>query len=408
MKILIINVASHSGSTGKIAYNLMQYLRKNGHQVKMLCRGIGEEHIEDSDIVSLTNKPLAIYSSFMSHLTGVEGMHNSIPTRKAIRIIKEFKPDIVQLYNLKSYYINHYELLDYLKLHNHKVVYTMIDEFPYLGKCSTHYDCLKFQTHCEKCPVYKAYPESWFFDRSSKIFDMKARIYSGFKYLLFIAPQWVKETAKTSALLKDMPIVALDEPINYNEVYYPREVEHLRQKHNIPAGNKIVLGVGPYNSKGGKYFVELAKKLYTHKNISFIFINFDVDEETPDNIIKLPRLATNENVAEYLSLADVYVCTSLNDTQSDTCLEALGCGTLLCGFAERGTPYIATPPIGVFTKTYDVDALAEVVVNSPRKTPEIIKSCVEYAHGRFDSSVIYKKTVDIYRNFLNGKLKDTE
>ncbi len=401
MKVLIFNVHSHTGSTGKIAYNFMQYLRNNGHQVKLLCRGVGEEAIIDDDVISLTTRPLAMYSAFMSRLVGIEGLHNAIPTKKAISIIKKFNPDIVLLYNLKAYYINHYDLLNFLKSHNYKVVYTMIDEFPYLGKCSTHYDCMKFQTHCCDCPSYKVYPESWFFDRTSKIFDMKAKIYKDFNNLFFIAPQWVKETALTSALLKDKVIYALDEPINYDEVYFPREVSHLRIKHSIPRDNKIVIGVGPYNSKGGEYFVELAKKLYNRKDITFVFINFDVEVETPDNIIKLPRLDSNAEVAEYLSLADIYVCTSLNDTQSDTCLEALGCGTPLCGFAERGTPYIASPPLGVFTPTYDIDALAKVVEKCQIKRAVISEACVDYARARFDSSVIYKKTLDIFNKILN-------
>ena len=193
---------------------------------------------------------------------------------------------------------------------------------------------------------------------------------------MFIAPQWVKETAEQSAIMKDQKVIALDEPINYEGLYFPRDTTELRKKLGIPMENKVILGIGPMSNKGkgGEYFMKLAVMLRDHKELSFVFVNYNINESAPDNVITTPRLESNAEVAEYFSLGDIFVSTTYIDTQADTCLEALGCGTPLCGFAERGTPYIATPPYGVFTKTFDMEALAKVVLDCPKKTKEIFFS----------------------------------
>lgn len=405
MRVLIFNTSSHSGSTGKIAYNYLQYLRDNGHEAKLLYRGPYEVEgdINDNDCIPLTTRIRALYSAFMTRLTGYEGFYCNKATRKAIGIIESFKPDIIQFYNLQGYFINYYDLLKYIKEHNLRLVMTIIDEQPYVGKCTSRHGCEKYKTQCEHCPQFKVYPESWFFDRSKYLYNLKGDIYKGFKNLLFIAPQWVKETAEQSAIMKDQKVIALDEPINYEGLYFPRDTTELRKKLGIPMENKVILGIGPMSNKGkgGEYFMKLAVMLRDHKELSFVFVNYNINESAPDNVITTPRLESNAEVAEYFSLGDIFVSTTYIDTQADTCLEALGCGTPLCGFAERGTPYIATPPYGVFTKTFDMEALAKVVLDCPKKTKEISDACVKYAHGRFDKKFVYGKTIEIYQQLLN-------
>lgn len=401
----MFNTSCHSGSTGKIAYNFLQYLRDNGHEAKLLYRGPFEKEgeIEDTDCISLTTKTRALYSAFMTRLTGYEGYYCNKATRKAISIIESFKPDIIQFYNLQGYFVNYYDLLKYIKERNLRLVMTIIDEQPYVGKCTSRHGCEKFKTLCEHCPQFKVYPESWFFDRSKYLYKLKGEIYKDFKNLLFIAPQWVKETAEKSGIMKGQKVIALDEPINYEGLYYPRETSELRKKLKIPMENKVILGIGPMSNKGkgGEYFMKLAVMLKDYKDLSFVFVNYNISESAPDNVIITPRLESNAEVAEYFSLGDIFVSTTYIDTQADTCLEALGCGTPLCGFAERGTPYIATPPYGVFTKTFDMEALAKVVLDCPKKTKEISDACVKYAHGRFDKKFVYGKTIEIYKQLLN-------
>lgn len=410
MKILIINVYSNTRSTGKIAYGLLNYLRNKGHTVKLCCRGTRESMPQDEDIIGLDNIFSTYRAAFLSRVTGIEGRWNSSGTHKLIHLIEDFNPDIVQIYSLHGYYINHYKLLDYLKRHDIPTVYSMIDEFPYMGKCCYSYECNQFKSECKKCPNgrWREYPESWFFDRSNIIFHLKQEAYQDFKHIVFTGPKWVVIRAKESTLLRNKVVKELDEPIDYTRYMYPRATSKLRKSLSIDKQQKVILTVSDmrYWRKGGKYFLQTAERLMGEKDIVFVAIGYNkaVNYPVPQNVITIPFVKSQDELAEFYSLADLFVCTSLADTMPNVCLEALGCGTPLAGFAECGTPYCAYDELGRFTKTYDIDSLVEVVKGSPYKDKELSEKCVSYAHNRYSSEAVFSKLTNIYKELINTRL----
>lgn len=407
MKILIVNLYAHTRSTGKIAYGLLTYLRSQGHEVKLCCRGTREAAIEDEDIIKLDDVLATYTAALMTRITGIEGLWNYRGTNKLIRTIEEFKPQIVQLYSLHGFYINHYKLIEYLKNSNIPCVYSMIDEFPYMGKCPFSYECVQFKTECKACPSerWKEYPESFFFDRSNKIFNLKKKAYNDWHKVVFTGPKWVQLRALSSALLKNKDVRELDEPIDYKRFMYPRETEEIRSFYKIPKENRVILTVSDmrYWRKGGKYFLQLAEMLIKHKDLTFVAVGYNkaVKYPVPNNTIPITYVSSQEELATLYSLADLFVCVSLADTMPNVCLDALGCGTPLAGFAECGTPYCAEGDLGKFTQTYDMNALADVVLQCKKKDDAIISSCVNYAHNRFSSDVVFKKLTDIYNELIN-------
>ena len=153
--------------------------------------------------------------------------------------------------------------------------------------------------------------------------------------------------------------------------------------------------------KGGVYFYDVAKKLQDHNDIHFVYVGCDIPEPFHlDNLTSISYVDSQDKLAEYYSLGDLFVCTSLADTMPNVCLDAMGCGTPLAGFAEAGTPYVCTEEFGKFTPTYDINALADVIVNAPCKTDEIRRKCREYAVNRYSPSVIFKKLENIYKSLI--------
>lgn len=402
MKILIVNTYAHTRSTGKISYGLLSYLREQGHEVKLCCRGTREHRINDHDVIRLDDELAPYEAALLTRLTGVEGIWNRKATKKLISIINSFKPDIVQLYSLHGFYINHYKLIDYLKGNEIPCVYSMIDEFPYMGKCCFSYECEQFKTECKSCPDkrWKEYPESFFFDKSNKIFVMKKKAYKDFNKVVFTGPQWVVLRANESALLKGRDIRELDEPIDYTRFMYPRNINSILERYKIRKNSRIILSVADmrYWRKGGIYFLQLAELLLNEADIQFISVGYHktVDYKVPGNVIIIPYVDSQDTLAELYSCADLFVCTSLADTMPNVCLDALGCGTPIAGFAECGTPYCATEEFGTFTKTFDIEALAKTVRSVQKKDKNRIKACVEYAHNRYSAKVVFNRLIDIY------------
>lgn len=401
MKILLLDVCSHTGSTGKIVFGAYNYYKSKGHEVMVCYSGERESKMEDQHFVGLNSLFDSYYSAFMTRITGYEGLFNRKATKKLIKVVEEFKPDFVQISSLHGYFLNHFEFLEYLKKKQMRTLYLMVDQFPYLGKCCFASGCEKFKTQCQRCPQVKSYPKSLFFDWSKNIFERKKKIYEGFENLLFVGTKWCVEQGKQSALFKNVSTLVMDYPLDI-ETFQPRDTKALRVKLGIPENNKIAVIVAraSFPAKGGRFFIDLAQKLQDYKEISFVYVGYDVDNwDIPDNVKTIGFVSSQFELSEYLSLGDVLINTSLADLTPLACLEGLGCGTPIAGFAEAGVPDSASPEFGTFVKTYDIDALAEAVLKTPRKTPERIMEVRNYAVERFGSTNIYDRYLEVYNHF---------
>ncbi len=401
MKILIVDCYGAIHSTGKITALQYRYLKQMGHDVRVCYRGIREPHIDNPDFIPVAGKVEPVLGLLAARLTGYEGYTHPFATKRLINFTKGFNPDIVQLNILHGYYINSNQYISFLKEHNIKTCYSMLDEYPYMGKCAFSFSCAQFQTGCKGgCPEIKRHPKSWFFDRSKFIFEAKKKAYEGFKNIVFTGPGWVVMRAKSSALLKGFRIEELDEPVDFGKTFYPRDTEALRKQLGIPKENKIIVTVAQLSDsrKGGIYVFQTAEKLLNRKDISFVFVGCDVESPMKlANMTTIPFVSSQDELAHYYSLGDLFICTSLADTMPNVCIDALGCGTPIAGFAEAGTPYVAPAEFGTYTPTYDVDALAKVIGDAPKKDDARIKSCHEYAVGRFAPEVVFKKLESIYK-----------
>lgn len=402
MKILIVDVYGAIHSTGKITTLQYRYLKQFGHDVRVCYRGVREPKIENSDFIPLAGFLEPGIGRLFARFTGYEGYTHPIATRKLISITKDFNPDVVQLNILHGYYINSNQYITFLKESNIATCYSMLDEYPYMGKCAFSFGCTQFQKGCKgNCPEKKRYPVSYFFDRSKFIFEAKKKAYEGFQRIVFTGPGWVVMRAKSSALLRDHRIEELDEPVDFADVFYPRETSELREKLGIPKDNKVIVTVAQMSDsrKGGIYVFETAKKLLHRKNISFVFVGCNIEPPMVlDNMLTIPYVSSQEELAHYYSLGDLFICTSLADTMPNVCIDALGCGTPLAGFAEAGTPYVATSEFGVFTPTFDIDAIAKVIEEAPQKDRERSRRCHEYAVGRYAPEIVIKKLERIYKS----------
>lgn len=403
MKILIVNTTCKKASTGKIAYGLYRKLIEAGDECR-LAYGNEEEYPGEPDLIPITNHREIVIHNRISFVTGYEGKYSPKATKRLISIIKDFKPDIVQLYNLHGYYLNSFDLLRYLKKQEIPTVYSMLDESPYLGVCCYAFDCDKFKDGCKNCKKeLKQYPRSMFFRVGRQMNILKKEIYDDFDNLVFVGPQWVKDRALESSLLADKKIEIVDEFIDTEKCFYPREVELLRKKLGITEKRIVILNVGPSldERKGIKYFIELARMI---ENKKYIFINVGYSsiatENLPENFIPISFVKDQNELAEYYSLADLLICTSIADTMPNVCLDSLACGTPVAGFRITGIPYVAEEPLGKFVTPKDVAALAKLVLETEKKDSALIEKARQYALERYSPKIYYEKMKRIYNKMI--------
>ena len=83
--------------------------------------------------------------------------------------------------------------------------------------------------------------------------------------------------------------------------------------------------------------------------------------EGTGNVVTLPRTSDTELLAEYYSMADVFVIPSLAENYATTTLEAMACGTPAVGFASGGIPEQLTEGRGIAVPPRDQQAFDRAV-----------------------------------------------
>ncbi len=408
MKILIINVQWTGSSTGKIAYGFYKRLKEQGHEA-ILAYGMGEINKEDAHIIKISPRIEPMIHFRHNLITGYHGKFGPVAHYRLKKVIDNFKPDIVQLYNLHGYYMNIFRFMDYLAEKKIPTVYGMLDEYPYLGYCCYAYDCEKFKKECRDCEFsfQERYLKSLFFNRAEQTFRLKKNNYDRMEKLIFTGPEWVIKRARESSLLKDKELRIVDEYVDTEETFVIRDTKKLRKELNISEDVVILLDVAPSadKRKGVEYFFELARR-FQHKKEKYVFINVGYEsnfDDAPSDFIGIAFVKDQKKLAEYYSLADLFICTSMADTMPNTCLDALSCGTPVCGFDITGIPYVAQEPLGKFVEPGNVDALEEVILAAGKKTEEMSIKCREYAKQRYSLDTYYEKQMNIYKELLENQ-----
>lgn len=385
MKILLFNTTYNAGSTGKIIKNMRDYFLSVGHEV-VVCYGRGNK-TKEKNVFRVSTPLMTKFNHLLGRFLGLNDCIPIIEMIKVRRIVHAFRPDLVYLGNLHGYYLNIFSLYHILKKLCVPTIQMMWDEYPMTGKCCYSFDCLKYRHVCGKCPYKKNYPESILFDNSAFLFRKKQKAYD-MPNLAFVAVSYTIKMAKMSTLIKGKDTYELDEAVNQETLYYPRNNLCVFDYLGVNQSKIIILNVCAYpnDRKGGKYFIDLAKRCVDFDDFVFVHIGFKGDKtELPKNFVPIEAIRDQNLMAECYSAADLFVCTSLADTQPNACLEALSCGTPILGFDISGIPTCAVYPYGRYVEPRNVEQLKQEVLKTKKKTQNDIENVSLYAKSRFSS-----------------------
>ena len=328
------------------------------------------------------------------------GFNSYFNTRKLIKKIKLFKPDIVQLHNLHGHNCNLSLLFKYFKKVNQKVVWTFHDCWAFTAYCCNFsmINCDKWENGCYRCPQKRQY--SWVFDRSKSIYKRKKRVLTGLDLTIVTPSKWLAGLVKQS-FLSDYPVKVINNGIDLT-VFKPTE-SNFREKYNI--GNKfIVLGVafGWGKRKGLDVFIDLSKRLDNEKyQIVLVGTDDTIDKQLPKNIISIHRTQNQTELAEIYTAADLLVNPTREEVLGMVNIEANACGTPVLTFRTGGSPECINEQSGSVVDYDDIAALESEVKRICETSPFNKEDCIESAK-KFDENERFLKYIKLY-NELNGK-----
>lgn len=363
MKILQINSHYDKGGAARIVACIhRQLLQKQEESYVAFGRG---KRPEEENVYRFDLSCEVYASALAGRITGKHGFYNTAATRRLLTFIEKVQPDVVHLHALHGYYLNLPLLFSYLRKKGLPCVWTFHDCFAFTGDCGYFFECERWKEGCGNCPDIHRYPESKWFDRSAWMWKRKKQMFEVPGMVIVSPSDWLTEMAKASFLGK-YECITIRNGIDTAHTFYPRNKQACRKKYGYQPQEKLILGIaaGYHDSrKGAVYMMEMAKAL--QKEAKVILIGWDEKKNAlpadTDNIITLPNTADADMLAEYYSMADVFVLTSLAENYATVVLEAMACGTPVVGFASGGTPEQLKGNRGIVVKTKDQQALNEGV-----------------------------------------------
>ena len=401
MKVLFINMAYGAGSTGKIIADIMDMLKKNGNDVKALY-GTGEQS-HNADAVKVSGKLGYYFHNAASRLTDHAGLYSWAATRKMIREIKAFQPDLIHLHTLHGFYVNYEMLFRFLKEADIPVVWTLHDCWAFTGHC-THFSqakCTQWQTECRDCKLLRRYPQCYGRGDVRRNFLRKKRAFTGVKNLTITTPsRWLANQVSRS-FLRDYPRTVIPNGID-RRIFRPQS-SGLRKKYRLE-DKKIVLGAANvWNTrKGLPDMLTLADRLGSAYQVVLIGLTERQLPDIPANVLGLLRTANQTELAQWYSAADVFVNPTYEETFGLTTVEAQACGTPVVVYQTDGCPETVAPGNGRLVPQGDMQALEDSVRDitngSCRADPQ--------RAAQFDKDAVYQDYLELYENVLSALKKD--
>ncbi len=406
MRILQISTVCGSGSVGRILVDIYHTIEKNGDEgIIAYGRQTAPEGLNAWRFGSNADMSFHVLSTFFK---GEHGFASAGQTRRLIKKIRELRPDVIHLHNIHGFVLQVELLFAYLKEAKVPVVWTLHDCWPYTGHCAfyDYHGCEKWKTACESCPEHKrTYPYALFRDNTANNYRRKKAAFTGVEKLTIVTPsKWLAEEVGHS-FLREYPVRVIPNGIDLG-VFCPEE-SGLRKDLGLE-GKCVVLGVANVweRRKGLDYFLWLAEKLPDEYRIVLIGLSDKQKKTLPAKAIGMGRTSSARELAEYYSMADMFVNATLEDNFPTTNLEALACGTPVITFETGGSPESLGEPTGAADKEIrttlcgrivpkgDKSALLHAILEE-RKHPRDGKDCVMRAQS-YEKYAQFRKYVELY------------
>jgi glycosyltransferase involved in cell wall biosynthesis len=289
------------------------------------------------------------------------------------------------------------------------IIWTLHDNWAFTGGCHIMWQCEKYKYKCEACPRLGSNKEN---DLSKKIFKIKEKTFSKINDLTIVGvSSWLTGCSKDSFLLKGKKHLTLPNPIN-THIFRIFDNDISRELWNLPKDKKLVLfGANSATSDINKGFNELTEALYklNNKNIEFVIFGSSKPKESQGFKFKthyLGHLHDDVSLVTLYSAVDVMIVPSLQEAFGQTASESMACGTPVVAFGATGLLDIVDHKLnGYLAKPFDTTDLACGIdwILDNEKYDELCVNARKKVLKEFDSVVVSKKYIELYKDILNAK-----
>ncbi|MBO4693931.1 MAG: glycosyltransferase [Clostridia bacterium] len=397
MKILLINSMCGSASTGRIVAGIYDQILASGGQCKVAYGYKRATLVPECDLYKINSRTGYYFHNILAKITDRTGLFSKRQTKKLIKWIEEYNPDILNIHNLHGYYVNYKILFDYLARANKKVVLTLHDCWLFTGHCA-HFDmtgCKGYLDGCENCKQIKTYPKSYFMSRSEKNYLLKKQLISSVKDLTVVTPsKWLASIVRQS-FLGGRDIIVINNGIDLS-VFKPTDSDI---KDRLGIGNKKMVLAVANNWNYGKGFDdinEIADDLPSEIKIVMVGLDKSRIKRVNPNIVALTRTESINELVRLYSAADVFINFTREDTFPTVNIESLACGTPVITYNTGGSPEIIGDNCGCIVEKGDKDTSVQAIKKYCSIKETLKPFCVSCSK-KYNISDRFKEYVDLFK-----------
>lgn len=404
MKVLMIDVVCGVQSTGRICTDLAQILEKQGDECKV-AYGRNNVPAKFQKYAIKIGSKLDVYShAFFARIFDCTGFGSILATKRLIKKIQQYDPDIIHLHDLHGYHINVELLFKYLKKRNKPVVWSFYDCWAFTGHCA-HFDyngCDKWKKGCHNCAYKKDYPASLIFNRAKDNYKKKKALFTGVEKMHLIAPsKWMAEMVSQS-FMKNYPMHILPNGIDLSAF----EENNMVTKKDLGIENKFVLlGVSSVwqKMKGLDDILRLAETLPREDYAIVLVGQMPGNVRLPENVIHVSKTDSITQLCSYYSMADVFINPTLQETQGLTTVEALACGTPAVLYRSGGAAECVDHTCGIVVPRGDVAGMRAAVEDIKEGTQKFTKENCKAAAQKYSKDELYKPFIELYQSLTEAE-----
>ena len=400
MRVLQINGVIHQGSTGAIVDAISDYTKLCGDEC-VIAYGIGSKLNDGFKFCYRYEQ--ALYRR-CSMITGYRYGFAPFSTRRVMKFIDVYKPDIVHLHSINGNCVNIYSLLGYLKKKKLTTVITNHAEFFYTGNCTSTYGCEKYVKSCRKCHSTKWASGGAFFPKTEAAWKKMKQAFTNFENLHIVCVSGYSHScSKISPILGNYDHSIILNGINTNIFKISRDID-IRQKYDLSAKRIAVFVTSEFSMekehlKGGYWLVELAK-MYSSEDFQFLVVGSKGQAVQQKNIKFVGQIRDKHLLANIYTQADIVLGFSKSESFGMTCTEALCCGTPFVGFKCGGTESIALEEFTKFADYGDLNAIVKGIKEMVKKLEGRESYISDISQRKYSSELMAKRYHDLYERLV--------
>lgn len=288
------------------------------------------------------------------------------------------------------------------------IVWTMHDMWNLTGICHHAYDCTRYKEECGLCPLLGARKYK---DLSHRTWLRKKQLYDRVPIRFVAVSNWLAERCKESKLLGDQDIEVIPNAFPVDSFLTSTSL-HLLNLGIDYSRSLILMGAARLDDhvKGLPYAIEALNYIFdNHPEVArksqVVFFGNIRHPEVLDQLrfphVWIGRVADPKSLRLLYAAGKVVLSSSLYETLPGTLIEGQAAGCLPVTFGRGGQSDIVTHLTDGYIAEYlNPHSLAEGIMWALRKEPDRAQ-LHESVRARFASSAVAKRYINLFNRILN-------